>query len=549
MNRKKRILFNTEFSLLNSGYSTYSLDCLRYLYNTGKYELFELAAYCEPGNPSIHQVPWKVFPNLPTPGNQQENAIYESDNTNAFGKWKFEKVLLECQPDIVFDVRDIWYCTYSIHNPLRRFYNLFLMPACDAEPQAPDWINSYSNVDGIATYSKWAKDLLDIQCNGNYNYIGRASPASNPEVFKPLGDKRKVKEFLGVHPENKIVGMVARNQDRKLFPALMNTFASFLEKAPQHLKDSTYLYLHTAYPDVGWEISKLLLDYGLSNKIYFTYKCLSKNCQYVHASLFKDAIGVCPKCKSKSAVTPKSSDGISNEELNIVYNCFDVYIQYAKNEGFAIPVLEAATAGIPTIVVDYSAMCDFKETLDSIPLKPSVYERECSSGRYTTIPNHSQAINELIKILSLPFNIRRRKGYESRQLAIKNYDKQEMFSVWEKAFDAAEFKNWREPARFIQPNLNFPNPPNAYEFVRTCLENIVQYPELFDTYMMLRAIRDIERGFTEQRGSLLFHDEKSIINRPNDFKRFTPDDFIQECLRIVNNYNNWEKVRVERLGV
>ena len=124
-----------------------------------------------------------------------------------------------------------------------------------------------------------------------------------------------------------------------------------------------------------------------------------------------------------------------------------------------------------------------------------------------------------------------------------------MFKVWENAFDNAEFKNWRQPAKFIQPNTNFPNPNNAYEFVRLCLQNVVQVPELFDTYMMLRAIRDIERGFTEQRGSLLFHDERTIINRPNDLVRYTPENLVKDCLRIVENYNNWENYRVKKLGI
>lgn len=549
MNRKKRILFNTEFSMLYSGYSTYSLDCLNYLYNTGKYELFELAAYCEPGNQLINKVPWKVIPNLPTPGNEEETRIYESDNYNTFGKWKFEQSLISSQADIVFDVRDIWFCNYSIHNPLRRFYNLFLMPACDAEPQAPDWINSYCNVEGIATYSNWAKDLLDSQCKNNYNFIGRASPASNPETFKPLGDKRKVKEYLGINPEHKIIGMVARNQDRKLFPALMNTFLLFLQKSPENLKNSTYLYLHTAHPDVGWDIPKLLLDYGLGNKVYFTYRCLNKSCGYIHSSLFKESIGFCPKCKLRSCSTPKSADGITSDELNIVYNAFDVYVQYAKNEGFAIPILEAATAGIPTIVTDYSAMEDFKHTLNSIPIKYISTDRECSSGRYTVLPNPYHTSNELIKILSLPFNIRSRIGWESRQLAIKNYNKQEMFKVWENAFDNASYKDWKSPPKFINPNTNFNPPNNAYDFVRTCLENIIQLPFLFDTYMMFRAIRDIDRGYTEQRGSLFYHDEKTLVNRPNDFRQYKPDDFIKDCLRIVENYNNWEKKRVDFLKV
>lgn len=43
--RKKRILFCSEATYLNTGYATYTREILNYLDSTGKYEIAELASY------------------------------------------------------------------------------------------------------------------------------------------------------------------------------------------------------------------------------------------------------------------------------------------------------------------------------------------------------------------------------------------------------------------------------------------------------------------------------------------------------------------------
>ena len=43
--RKKRILFCSEATFLNTGYATYTREILTYLHSTGKYALADMAAY------------------------------------------------------------------------------------------------------------------------------------------------------------------------------------------------------------------------------------------------------------------------------------------------------------------------------------------------------------------------------------------------------------------------------------------------------------------------------------------------------------------------
>ena len=43
--RKKRILFCSEATFLNTGYATYTREILNYLHSTGKYEIAEMDSY------------------------------------------------------------------------------------------------------------------------------------------------------------------------------------------------------------------------------------------------------------------------------------------------------------------------------------------------------------------------------------------------------------------------------------------------------------------------------------------------------------------------
>src|ERR1700744_3640086 len=108
--RKLRILFCTEFTKLNTGYAGYYHNLLTQLHASDKYEIFEFAAYFKSSDPQLQQlaqqVPWKIYANLPE--NDRDDEIYKSHPGNEFGRWKFDSVCLECQPDIVCSIRDYW---------------------------------------------------------------------------------------------------------------------------------------------------------------------------------------------------------------------------------------------------------------------------------------------------------------------------------------------------------------------------------------------------------------------------------------------------------
>lgn len=101
---KKRILLVNEFHQLSTGYATYFKHILPYLYNTGEFEIAELAVFLSPGHPQkdqwLSQTPWKVYMNEP-PANAPVEAhqAYRSDPLNQLGKFRLDEVLLDFKPD------------------------------------------------------------------------------------------------------------------------------------------------------------------------------------------------------------------------------------------------------------------------------------------------------------------------------------------------------------------------------------------------------------------------------------------------------------------
>ena len=77
---------------------------------------------------------------------------------------------------------------------------------------------------------------------------------------------------------------------------------------------------------------------------------------------------------------------IDEKQLNKIYNNFDVYVQWANQEGFGMPQVEAAYAGCPIITVAYSAMDSVAKNLECCAVDPIAYSMECGTGRLRAIP-------------------------------------------------------------------------------------------------------------------------------------------------------------------
>lgn len=523
---KKRILFVGEASYLQTGYSTYYNEVISRVFKTGKYEVAEFGAYGLVNDP--RRPPWKFYANH-VQDNDPRIGQMRSNPINEFGLWRFDRVVLDFKPDCIITIRDFWMDSFVYKSPLRPFYNLVQMAPVDSAPQQPEWLDSFIDADGIFTYEDYGKRTLEKEGGGKINLLGSTPPSANSDVYKPVLNKESHKKKFGLDPDKFIVGTVMRNQGRKLFPDLMESY-TILQKQNPALAAKTYFYFHTSFPDNGWDIPGLLSEFGISNRVYFTYVCFQ--CGHYYPSLFQDAKTQCPMCKGFNVMFPKSTMSIDISKLAEIYNLFDVYVQYANCEGLGIPALEAAFCGVPVMEVDYSAMSDVVRKVGGFPIKVQRFFREIGVNAWRALPDNNDFVNQLEKFLSTPANIRRKRANQTAALARQNYSWDNTAQKWMDYFDSVDVnitrQRWGSPPFIIEGVQPPPENLTNSDFIRWCYEHIVGDGREAQKYQALSIARDLDNGF---------------VWKGNGIEPFTRETVINILSSITNNRNQVERAR------
>lgn len=511
----------SEASFLNSGFGTYAKEILSRLHNTGKYEIAEFASYGKTNDPKDTSIKWKYYANAVDERDSRFKE-YHSSSENQFGRWRFERVLLDFKPDIVFDVRDYWMSAYQQMSPLRPFFHWILMPTVDSEPQQEDWIDTFLHADAIFTYSDFGRDTILKQSNNKINYIDTTSPGVDLKTFAPATNRKHIRNVMGLRDDMFIVGSVMRNQKRKLIPDLFYAIKKLLEKCEKNnnhtLGKNLYLYLHTSYPDAGWDIPQLLKEYKIGNRVLFTYNC--KNCQFFYPSLFQHPACICPRCGQKSCSMPNVSGGVSSENLAIIINTFDLYVQYAICEGFGMPQVEASACGVPLASVDYSAMNDVVNKVNGFPIKVGQYFKELETKAIRVYPNNNDFIRIIEEYHSLPDVLKEQKRFETRQLTEKYYNWDDIAKKWENYFDNIQLTGlqgkWDSTLPLLSEIKNVPeNIQNSYDFVTYLVSKHLPNHQIGTSSLMLNMIRDLEYGFIVNGYNTEGYDKSKVVDTLN----------------------------------
>lgn len=537
MPKKKRVLFLSEAAYLNTGYAKYSKEVMSRLHSTGKYDVAELSIYGSSDDPRRSTIPWKSYPNMPDMSNEQEVSIYNSNPVNQFGAWRFERACLDFEPDIVLSIRDFWMDSFIYHSPYRRIFSWAWMPTVDANPQNQEWIDMFSDSDYILTYSDWAKTILEQQGGNSINTIGVASPSAS-SCFVPM-DKNAVRTSLNLRNDINIIGTVMRNQRRKLFPALLEAFGKYIKQSGCA---KTYLYLHTGYPDAGWNIAELMHDNEISSRVIMTYVC--ENCRHVEASFFRDAKKVCSACNNYASTPASVGNGVSDEDLAKIYNSFDLYVQCANSEGFGLPQVEAAACGTPIACTNYSAMEDVVNKLCAYPISYSSY-KELETGCNRAVPDTDSMINIFTEFFNQSKEYRDQRSRDTRSGFEKNYSWDKTAEEWMKAIDGCEYANWKQSANIIAPQQVNINEPSNYNFMSQVINSFVYYKPHKNSHFCRTMLSDLHRGFSKSSWDGFYISEFSpySANKPRPITR---EIIIKIFESRLHNNNVWEDARLDR---
>lgn len=543
--QKRKVLFVTEANFHPTGYSVYTKEVLSRLNKHPQLEVAELACFIGPECEEIKTTPWKVYPNIPSEKDTNAMNIYNSSMSHKFGEFSFNSVLLDFQPDFVMDIRDWWMLEFEERSPFRDFFNWAIMPTVDAEPQNNLWIDTYSSADAVFAYSEFGRDTMLKQCN-KIKFVDVASPCASDKFFKM--NKEKVREEFGLDKNAVIFGTVMRNQRRKLYPDLLSAFSKFIKN---NELENVYLHLHTGYPDVGWDIPDLIKSNELSSKVLITYKC--RNCGKVSVSFFNEAVAFCNNCKSLASQIVGVSNKMDDTDLNKIYNLFDVYIQWANSEGWGMPQLEAAYAGLPVISIDYSAMSSLVNNINGIAIKPKAFYKELETGCLRAIPDNESLIAQMQSMLDKDFRESVATACHDNSRNIYNWDY--TANKWLNYFLSANVpdssKTWKSPPRFFNPQTQLPSDIEKVpvsDQVNWLFTNVLGRPDWINNSLWKRLAKDLT-----YRSSMSLHIPGYYTNEfshPDMEKRYESFDIKRAHETLVNMrnvMNQWEQMRIQKI--
>lgn len=517
-NHKKRIFLVNDASFFNTGYGIYGREILKRLHASDKFEVAELGCYCDASSADIKNVPWKFYPNAV---NSSDSRIeqYKSNHLNRYGLWRFNRCLADFKPHIVFDIRDYWMFAYQESSPYLPFFHWVIMPATDSAPPKVEWLHTYNNADIVMPYTEWAKKVLLDSCGTNINlFDGVANAGINPDELYPVVNKKEHKiKYFG--EDVSIVGLVMRNQKRKLFPDILQAYRNYLNKikdSNNSLYKKSYIYLHTSYPeDNGWDLPSILLEYELLDKTYFTYVC--RQCKEFYPSKFQSPMQPCKLCHNGLATIASPNVGVTVEQLNSIYNLFDLFIQYSICEGFGMPQIEAAACGVPIASVDFSAMSEIVEYLGGIKIPVQRIFRELETNADRVYPDIEATTNIIYNFMvNTSENQRIELGLETKNKCIKKFTWDNVYSVWEKCFDSINIQDklsWESTDSYLPSHTHHKVPKNLTntEFIEYICINVLNDPNLLNTANIQCLIRDLNNGLIVNNNTITTMDKNIAV--------------------------------------
>ena len=434
--RKKKILIHSNHCKVFTGFGKHKKNLLKYLHKTGKYELVELSNSKHKNETT--NMPWKCIGTLPTSkkllmeinkdANRQRNASYGHELIN--------EIIEEEKPDIYLGIEDIWAFTGFTTRAWWDKIHSMIHTTLDSVPLLPESIQAAPKIKHYFVWASFAQRELE---RVGHTHIQTVRGSLDTSHFFKMPDKERefLREKYGL-TKNFVVGFVFRNQLRKSVPNLLEGFKKFKENHPD---SNAKLLLHTHWGE-GWDIPTLIKEKQLDNSdIVTTYLC-SKCKQYTIKS-HEGQGGECPYCYAANSLnTTNIKDGVSEQQLNEIYNLMDAYCHPFTSGGQEIPIQEAKLAELITLVTNYSCGEDScVEGSGGLPLDWAEY-REPGTQFVKASTSAVSIAEQLSKVYNMNLPDIYKMGKEARQFVIDNYSIDVVGKFFEDLFDKLPCIDW-----------------------------------------------------------------------------------------------------------
>lgn len=479
MSRKKKFLYHSDFALAKTGFGRVSKSLLTYLYKTGKYDIVHYCCGMQQGNPELLKTPWKSVGSLPNNPAELEQLNRDPNQARmaSYGAYLIDKVIDEEKPDVYIAAQDIWGVDYSIGKPWFNKIKSAIWTTLDSLPILPSAVAVAPKLKNYWIWSDFATKALREM---NYKHVETMHGPLDVDNFYRFSDNERVelRKRFNIPLNAFIVGFVFRNQLRKSVPNLLEGYALWKARNPD--VKNTLLLLHTHWSE-GWNIYKLADEYNVpKNEIITTYVC--RNCGHYEVKHFNGQELNCGNCGAqKSQITTNVGIGVTEYQLNEIYNLMDVYCHPFTSGGQEIPIQEAKLTELITLVTNYSCgeeMC-YDEAC-SLPLEWSEYREHGTEFRKASTSPGSIA-KQLHKVWKMPVQKRKEMGEKAREWTINNYSSDVIGKKFEAFIDSAELIDYTKFS--VQPEeqdplFKVPHIEDNSTWLKFLYANILKRPEV-----------------------------------------------------------------------
>ncbi len=236
-------------------------------------------------------------------------------------------------PDVYLVAMDIPLQQFFFDNLSKLGKKYVAITPLENDPLTFSWAGILLNMDFVWFISELGKQeaIRAGLTKVNHLFVGvdtvKWHPASTEE-------KQRLRKGLGIADDEFVVLTVADNQERKNLWAGMKAFKMLKQSTDKKVR---YIMVTRVDSPVGWKLSDLALDMGITKEMMFYNR------------------------------------GLPDKDLWGLYAVADVYLQPSKAEGLGMPVLEAMACGIPCVATDTGALREVLEDGRGY-LIPAAYE-------------------------------------------------------------------------------------------------------------------------------------------------------------------------------
>jgi len=400
--KKIKVLTIGDNPLFPSGVGTQSKYMIEALLDSGKFEVISFAGAMKhndykPIRTDKYKEEWTIFP---------VDGYGDPDRLRSI--LRFEK------PDILWFMTDprFYEWLWAMEDEIRPLVPMVYYHVWDNYPMPTFNKDYYDSNDLVASISKVTSDIVqNVSPEVTEKYIPHSVDTS---VFCKLSDSSdEIKQIVSNNPDIKdkfVCFWNNRNARRKQSGTLVYWFKEFLDKVGH---ENATMIMHTDVNDQqGQPLDQLIHELGIvDGQIQF------------------------------------STEKLSPEDLNIMYNLADVTINIADAEGFGLATMESLAAETPILVTMTGGLQEQVtdgESFFGVGIEPAS-KTVIGSPRVPFIHedriNKDDFLNGLTKLYEMKAEERQSLGKAGRKHVVTNYNFENFKNTWVKTLEEVHEKH------------------------------------------------------------------------------------------------------------